>query len=83
MGLQKKEVEYCKEVDDVASLLVAIVNDVRVGKSVSEIASGSVQKLIDAISGVDQLDEESKNRKVFLQTIGYRTGELADSLLPK
>ena len=82
--LQKREVEYCKEVDDVAVLLSAIVADAKAGKPVAEIASGNLQKLVDAVAGVDQIDDEAKaNRKVFMQTIGYRTGELADALLPK
>lgn len=82
MGIQKKEIEYAKEVDDVALLLVHIVQEVRSGKNVADIASGSVAKLVDAISGVDQVGAElAESRKVVLQTLGYRTGELADAIL--
>lgn len=81
--IQKREEEYCKEVDDVAVLLISIVSDIKGGKSAGDITSGSIQKLIDAVAGIDQLGAESENRKVFLKTLGSRTGELADALLPK
>ena len=83
MAIEKKEVEYAKEIDDVAVLLVAVVKDVRQGKTAAEIANGAITKLIAALAGVDQMDDEAKlNRKVAMQTIGYRTGELADAVLP-
>ena len=80
--IQTKTVEYAKEVDDVAVLLVNIVRQARAGKGVSEIASGAVTDLVNALAGIDQLDDEAEtNRKVVLQTIGYRSGELADAIL--
>ncbi len=82
MSIQKREVEYAKELDDCAALLVHIVRDVKAGKTAAEIASGSLQDLMTAMSGIDQVDDElAANRKVALQTIGYRTGELTDAFL--
>lgn len=83
MAIQKKEVEYAKEMDDVGALLVKIVKEAKEKKPVGDIASGSVQALIDAISGVDQVGVEfDKSRKVALQTILSRVGELVDAVLP-
>ena len=79
----KREIEIAKEVDDVGALLESIVRDIKAKKSLTEIATGNVAKLVTAIDKIDQMDDESKaNRKVFLETIGRRTGGMADALLP-
>lgn len=84
MAVQKKEIQYAKEIDDVAVLLVSVLRDVKAGKTAAEIANGAITKLIEALAGVDQMDDEVKgNRVVALQTIGYRMGDLADAILPK
>lgn len=81
MAVQKREVEYAKEIDDVAALLVKVLSDAKAGKPAAEIASGAVTELINALAGLDQAGEEAKNRRVLLQTLGYRTGEMAGILL--
>lgn len=81
MSVQKREVEYSKEVDDVAAFLVQILSDAKAGKPVSEIAAGSVAGLINAIGGLDQVSAEFQNKKVLLQTLGYRVGEMAGILM--
>jgi hypothetical protein len=82
MAVQVRQVEYVKEIDDVAVLLIGIVHDAKAGKSAVEIATGSLQNFLNAVAGVDQVGAEaSENRKVAMQTIGYRVGELADALL--
>lgn len=82
MAIEKKEVDIAKEVDDVGRLLVELVADIRAKKSVTEIAGENIQNLIDAINGIDQVDDEIKaNRKVVMATIGARTGELADAII--
>jgi len=84
MPILKKEVEYAKEIDDVAALLVGIVKDVKAGKTPMEIASGGIAKLVEAMAGVDQLDDEMKaNRKAALNAVLLRSAELVDVLLPK
>lgn len=84
MAIQKKEVEYAKETDDALVLAIAIVKDAKAGKPIGEIASGNLQKLIDAFAGGDQIPvEAAQARKVVLQTVGFRTGELADAFLPQ
>ena len=79
--IAKREVEYAKELDDVAALLVHVVKEAKAGKPAAEIASGSVAKLIDALAGVDQLPEEFKHRGIVFSTLGYRIGELSDAIL--
>lgn len=82
MGIQIKQVEYAKEVDDVAVALVHIVSEIKAKKGIGELVGGALPKLIDAVGGIDQAgDEVKEHRKVALQTIGYRTGELTDAIL--
>lgn len=82
MAIQKKEIEYSKELDDVALALVHIVSEIKAKKSVSEIAGGSLSKLIDAVAGADLIGGEiDENRKVAFQTLGYRVGELTEALV--
>lgn len=81
MSTAKKEIDFSKETDDVLVLLVGLVKDIKEKKGVSELVSNNLPKLMSAIGDADQIPEEQKDRKVLLQTIGYRTGELADALL--
>jgi hypothetical protein len=82
MGIESRQLQVAKEVDDVALLLVQLVGDIKAGKSAPEIASGVVAKLVDALAGVDKIGAEvESNRKAVLATIGYRVGELADAVL--
>lgn len=84
MSVQTKQIEYSKEIDDVAVLLVKIVSDIRDKKPLADVVAGAVAPLVDALAGVDQLGlEVESNRKVALQTVGYRTGELTDVILGK
>lgn len=82
MAIENKQVQVAKEVDDVCELLVKVVSDVRAGKPVADIVSGSVAPLVQALSGVDQVGAELQaNRKVALATVGSRLGELVDAIL--
>lgn len=83
MAIQKREVEFSKEIDDVAVFNLHLLKAIKDKKPIAEIMSGSLKDLMDAVQGIDQMDDEAKsNRKVALQTIGYRAGEMADVLLP-
>ena len=80
--IASKQVEYAKEVDDVLVAVVSLVKEIRSGKSIGEIAAGSLGKVMDAVGGVAEIDDELRdNRTVAMQTIGYRTGELAAAIL--
>ena len=79
--IAQKEVSYAKEIDDVLVLVVELVKDIKAKKGVSEIASENIANLMAALSGIDQANEEMKNKAVVLQTIGYRLGDLAAALV--
>lgn len=82
MPKELRQVEFSKELDDAMVFLIGIASDVRAGKPVAEIAAGNLAKLVDAAAGIDAVPEEiESDRKVALQTIGFRSGELADALL--
>lgn len=80
--IQQKQVDYSKELDDVMVLVVGLVADIKGGKSLAEISADALPNLMNAVAGANSVPEElAASRKVALQTIGYRSGELADALL--
>lgn len=79
MAVLKKEVEYAKEIDD---CLVLFCEAVRNRKNKEDLTN-LMDELMNALGGIDQVDDEvTLARKVAFQTIGYRTGELAEAFLP-
>ncbi len=82
--LIKKEVDIAKEADEVMEAVVSIVKDLKAGKTIQEVGAGNLPKILAAVQGIDQLDDEmAQNKGVVLATIGYRSGELAGALLEK
>lgn len=82
MAIEQKQVEIAKEVDDVLELLVAIVRDLKAKKDTNALLSDNLPKLLDAITGVDQLDDELKqNRPQVMNAAGLRIAELVEVLL--
>ncbi|TXG77621.1 hypothetical protein E6Q11_02510 [Candidatus Dojkabacteria bacterium] len=82
MGIEKKEVEYAKELDDVLVLMIELAKDIKAGKDVALIASENLPGLMAAFSGADQIAAELKaNPAVVSQTVGMRMGELAGVFL--
>ena len=78
MGIESKQVQYAKELDDVGVLLVTFADTVKQGKPLA----GVVDELVSAIEGIGEVDEElAANRRVALSTLGARLGELIDALL--
>jgi hypothetical protein len=51
-----------KEMNDVKVALVSVIHDVKAGKPIAEIAAGNFPKLVDALNGVDQLDDAAKEK---------------------
>jgi hypothetical protein len=79
-----KQVDYMKELDEAMVFFIAVTKDAKAGKSAAEIGAAELPKFLAAIQGIDQMDDEiAQDRKVALQTIGYRLGELIDALLGK
>jgi len=84
MAIEKKQIEFAKELDDALLLLIQVVKDAKSGKSPAEIASGSLPAFLAAVQGIDQVDDEmTANPAAFFSTIGYRGGELAAAFLKK
>ena len=84
MAIVTQEVQIAKEVDEVGRLVEELVEDIRDGKDAGQIVGENLKNLTDAIAGLDQVDDELKaNRKVVMQTIGRRTGGLADAIIGK
>lgn len=82
MGIETRQLQVAKEIDDVMLLFPEIIRQIRAGKSLMDLASSEFSNLVTAVQGIDQVPEELKaDRKVALQTIGYRTGEIADAFL--
>ncbi len=82
MAVQKKEVEYSKEIDDVLVLVVELVKDIKAKKGAAELAAENLANLMNAVGGADQIPAEAKaSLAVALQTAGYRSGELVAALL--
>lgn len=80
--LIKEEVECPKELNDVRKAVVAVVEDVKAGKDVGEIATGNLQLLADAISGLDKIpDEISEDLSNSVKCLGLLGGDLAGILL--
>lgn len=80
MGIEKKEVEYAKEIGEVCSLTTEIVATIK--KKGDYMAL--MPKLVAAVDGVSEVDDEFKSdRKAALATVGYHSGELVDALLPE
>lgn len=80
--IQQKQIDYAKEVDDVMVALVGLVSDIKAHASAGTIATDAFQNVIAAVSGLSQLSVEiAANKKVCMETVGYRVGDLASALL--
>lgn len=78
MAIQKREVEFAKEADDVILLVIELVKNRKEQAPITDL----LDELMSAIGGIgDVTAEASEHRKVLLQTIGYRAGELADAFI--
>lgn len=81
MGIQQKQIDYAKEVDDVLVLVVELVKDIKAKKDMAALAAENLPNLMNAIGGLDQVGDEFKNKQVVLSTVGYRVGELSGALI--
>lgn len=82
MGVIQKQVDIAKEVDDVLALVVHLVKEIKSGKDIGQIVGGSVQPLIDAVNGVDQVSVElASHKKEVAAAVALRLSEVVDALL--
>lgn len=84
MAIVKKESEYAKELSEVMDLVINLVDDIKAKKSIAEIGSENLPLLVAAVDGLSSIDDELvENRKVALETIGSKLGDLIEVFLPK
>lgn len=80
MGIEKKEVEYAKEIGDVVAFFPKLLAAIKKKEDYTAL----MPALISAVDKVTEVDDEFKaNRKAALATVGYHSGELIDVLLPE
>lgn len=75
MGLTKKEIEICKETDDVLNLLVEVVKCIRKKQSYVSL----MDELVTAVEGIGEIAKEVKHTKEFANTIGSKTGDFIEA----
>lgn len=77
--IEKKEIEFAKEADDVLALIVRLIETIRGGNDYALL----LPELIAAINGADGIPEELANRRVFINTVGLRFGDIIDAFIKK
>lgn len=84
MAIETKNILVAKELGDCAILIAQVVKEARAGKPIADIISGSFPLMIQAIGGLDQIDDEiAANFEVALSTIGLHSGEIVAALIKK
>lgn len=81
--IEKKEIEFTKEIDDVLMFVNELVRDIKAKKDLSTITTENIPNLITAIDGVSEMAEEAKHTEIVAKTVGYRSGELVGILIEK
>lgn len=70
-----------KESKEVVDAVAGIVADIRAKRPVAEIAVGALPKLLVAVEGFDQLDDEAKSKQRS-DLAAYLVKNLLDSIVP-
>ncbi len=65
MEFVKKELEVPKELNDVAVLIVALVEDMVAKKDLATISAENLPLLMSAIQGFEAMGEELKDEKMY------------------
>lgn len=74
-----KSLEVPKEMSEVIDAVTAIVLDIKLKKPITEIIAGNLQRLMTAVDGYDQLDEEQKTPQ-FINAVAYLVAQLGPVL---
>lgn len=78
MSIEKKEIEYAKEIGDVLVLVKEIVKTIKEKKDYTAL----LPALISAVDGATDIDEEVKeNKSAVAGTVSYHLGEIAGLFL--
>jgi hypothetical protein len=84
MAIEKKEVEFAKEIADVGEALYGLLADIKEKKPIAAIAVENLPALMSAVEGVDQLDDEIKaSPEAAFSTMGSYLGKVIAALLKK
>lgn len=83
MAIEKKEIDFAKELGDVMALLTEIVKHFKAGKKPAELPE-LLDELVTAVTGIDQLDDELKeNQKAAIATVLLGANDIVDIFLKK
>lgn len=80
--LLKIEVEVCKESHEVFDAIAHLVSEIKEGKDALAIAASSLPKVMTAVEGAQNIDDELKVEQ-FYDTAGLGASKLAKSILKK
>ena len=75
----EKNVKVAKETTEVFDAVASVIRDIRQGKSIAEISSGNLPKLVTAVDGFDQFDDEFKADH-YGNTVAFGIGMVVDAL---
>jgi hypothetical protein len=82
MSIETRNVQYSKELDDLASMAILLVTEVKAGKDLPSIVSDVLPGLVKAIGEFSTASSDLENNKqVAYETLGYRLGDLVNALL--
>ena len=80
MAIEKKEIEFAKELDDVMVLFVELVKGIKNKGDYTAL----LDELIGAINGADDIDDEVKaNLKASINTVTLRANDIAEVFYAK
>lgn len=80
--IEQKTVSYAKELGDVGDLLIVLIKDIKAKKDIATIITDTLQPLVTAVGGMDQVKTEIEADKIVAAaTIGAKMGELTGVLL--
>ena len=75
--LVDESVKCPKELNDVRKAIVGIIEDIKDGKDLMLIAGENLQALSEAVSGLEQIDDElADNLQESVNCLGLMTGEI-------
>jgi len=77
--LIEKTVKVAKESSEVFDALTSIVTDAKAGYSIPDISARNLPKLVEAVRGYEQFDDEAKSKE-FVQTLAYGVGQVGSAL---
>jgi len=84
MGIIEVKVQIAKETNDIFVAMIKLLKDMKAGKNILEILTGSFKELSDAVEGADDIDNEiAENIEAVMKTLGLGLGSLGGVMLAK